>query len=284
MENNLTLTRKQVRVGLKKGWGKEIFCQRYNCSETELEERIAQLYKYQKKINEVLSELKINEKRFGQIKQQLKTRKGTLLVREDQNEDYSPEESVNGPIDAPVINNLDCLRAEEERLSREVIELENRHKEEAEKRRSRLKEMRTIKEDIERLEADLQKKCLEFQEAVEHADSLAENMNAISDERRPKVERLQEVRAEIEERMAVSIAVYDSGEIAVLEAEEFIMDDSGYEEIYAQLLSGEECSELRLKDVRVMARLLSIAKQSGRRINLVCDHPEMEEAYQKLMA
>ena len=290
MEKILTLTRKHIRNGLKKKWGLTTFCEKYDCNADELYERINHLYKYQKKIDEVVSEIKANEKKFDQHKQQAKSRKGTPLVIEDpnkaplQNELETQVELVESPEDPTAIGTLNCLRADEERLSREVIQLEMLYEADAEKRRGRLKEMRGIKADIEQLEKALQEKCLAFKEAVEHADSLAEDMSTISSERRPKVERLQKIRAEIEELMTVSIAVYDSGEIAVLEAEEFTMDDSGYDELYSELLQSEECSELRVKDVRAMARLLSIARHSGRRLNLVCDHPEMEEVYQKLMA
>ena len=107
-------------------------------------------------------------------------------------------------------------------------------------------------------------------------------MNAVSKQRYPKVMELQELRTKIEKRMAVSLAVYDSGEIVILEGADFNMDDSGHAEVYSQLIVSEECQELRLKDIKVMAKLLSIASNSERKINLVCDRPEMEEAYLRL--
>lgn len=275
MEGNLTLTRKQVRLGLKKGWGASKFCEKYGVTESELSERISQLYKYQKKVSGVLSELKVNEKKFNHHKQEVKNRKGvpvSTVTEETKSLGETPE----------VGDDLEFLIKEEKRLSTEIIGLETWHKEEAEKRRGRLKEMRAIKQEIERLEESLKQACKEFREAVEQADSLAENMNAISRQRYPKVMELQELRAKIEERMSVSLAVYDSGEIVILEGTDFNMDDSGHTEIYARLIESEECQELRLKDIKVMAKLLSIASNSERKISLVCDRPEMEEVYLRL--
>ena len=275
MEGNLTLTRKQVRLGLKKGWGASKFCEKYGVTESELSERISQLYKYQKKVSGVLSELKVNEKKFNHHKQEVKNRKGVSVS--------TVTEETKGLGETPeVSDDLEFLIKEEKRLSTEIIGLETWHKEEAEKRRGRLKEMRAIKQEIEQLEESLKQACKEFEETVEQADSLAENMNAISRQRYPKVIELQELRAKIEERMSVSLAVYDSGEIVILEGTDFNMDDSGHAKVYSQLIVSEECQELRLKDIKVMARLLSIASNSERKISLVCDRPEMEEVYLRL--
>ena len=240
-----------------------------------MSERIYQLYKYQKKVSGVLSELKVNEKKLNHHKQEVKNRKGVSVS--------TVTEETKGLGETPEVDDdLEFLIKEEKRLSTEIIGLETWHKEEAEKRRGRLKEMRAIKQEIERLEESLKQACKEFKETVEQADSLAENMNAISRQRYPKVMELQELRAKIEERMSVSLAVYDSGEIVILEGTDFNMDDSGHTEIYARLIESEECQELRLKDIKVMARLLSIASNSERKISLVCDRPEMEEVYLRL--
>ncbi len=295
MGNIQALTRKKVRIGIKNGWSIETFCQEYGCDEETLEKRIVGLYKYNKSVDEVFSKLNDNGKKLERHKRQLKSRKGVpgpcasglVLVSDEENQEASPEAIDSLPFEEDATANcattdLDRLRSEERKLSEEIIALELQHKAEAKKRRECLNQLRAAKAEIEKMEAELKAKCAEYDGIIVEANALAESMNTISAQRRPQVEQLLEVRKEIVRMESVTIAVYDSGEITLLEGIDFSLDDSGHEELYAQLLEREECSELRLKDIRVLARLLSVVEHSDRRITPICDRPEVEEVFLKL--
>lgn len=276
---------KQLRVGVKNGMSTEDFCMKYSCTEDEFHARIAQLYGHNKKDSEeLLSSIRANDKK---VKRSAKTASvcnkqtaqeiAEAISQQMQCESVEILESVNSGQ-----TELDSLLELEESLSQEVMAIEGKHKNEVEAHRECLKGMREIKDSIALFQASIKDATKEFEALVERANIHVENMNRLSDERRPLVEQLSSARERIEELKTITLAVYDSGEIAVLE-QEFALDDTGYEEVYARLLDDSRCEELRMKDIKALARLTQIVSHlEGSKVILLFDRPEVEEVYKKL--
>ena len=210
MADITTLTQKKVQIGLKHNWGWTQFQLEYDCDEETFVHRIEQLYVYNKKISEIGSKLSANEKRYQRHQDQLKKRKGggiielpdesnqaeyrDILIENNECERGDTREMLVEDIPETSANALKRLRAEEERLSGEIMELEKGHKQELDAYRRCLEDIRKIMTDIDQIKKTLLEKQEEFENAVKMTDEYAENRNSISAERRPKVEQLTDIR------------------------------------------------------------------------------------------
>ena len=264
------LTSKHLRDAIKHGDTPEVLQERYSCTEEELKEKIRLLYKQEKQAQEVFNSLKANRKK-PQRKLKDIAAQPTPPVEEIEVVTPSPRQEKT----------LVDLMQEERTLSREVINLENQHKALAQKRRPHLGNLRKLQDRIKGIEASLKACHDEYQQSVEQANAIAEQMNDISAIRRDKVAKLEAVRQEIEIKSTISIYVYEDGRIEASDNPEFIINDDGYLDLKSGLSEREECLDLRVRDIVTLARLLKISEKVEK-LTLICENETIETAFQAL--
>ena len=260
----LSISRKQIREGIKKGYTKELFCSKYYCSPLDFDTHIEKIYgNDQKAVQGIFSELKANEK---------KARKRQPVNKEQVE---LPEEVTTTEVDE-----VEELKKRESILSDEIIKLENTHKNLVEQLRGHRASMHKIKEGVQKLQQELEAKCKSFEEEANKANIVIAAMNDISADRRPKVEELASIREQISELTALTLCVYENGDIAPYD-KDIELDVTGSDEIYRDLLEQELVETLRVKDVRTLARVIAIINNIGNstKVNLLFDREELEAAY-----
>ncbi|MDO4746900.1 MAG: hypothetical protein Q4A70_00945 [Candidatus Saccharibacteria bacterium] len=286
-----TMTAKQLRLHLKSGMTTDEVCSKYGCTTMDLHERIFQLYgKDEKGRDDIFKSFKANEKKSkpksakqetdGTVEQTTpeQTRPETVEPEQSAPEQTQPEQDSKSES-----SELETLTELEKTLSHEVMTLEAEHKGQVEKRRQSAKKLRELQKQILELQDKISGLAQDFDSESELSDSYAENMKSLSEEIRAKSEQLEGVRKRLEELTTVTLAVYDSGEIAVID-QDYTLDDTGHEEVYAKLLNDARCEELRMKDVRVLARVMQITSHLSKKFILLFDRAEVEEAYKLLSA
>lgn len=287
-----TLTSKQIRCFLKGGMTTEDICSKYGCNTMDLHERIIQLYgKNKKGCVEIFDSLKTNDKKLkkksAESDSSADNNTDQITPERVQSETVEPEQSVSEPIQpseqGSETSELETLTELEKTLSHEVMTLEGEHKEEVELRRQSVNKLRELQKRILELQDKIWALAQDFDSEVELGDAHAKRMKELSEDVRTKSERLKEVRKRLEELTTVTIAVYDSGEIVVID-QDYALDDTGYEEVYAGLLDDARCEELRMKDIRVLARAMQITSHLDKKFILLFDRAEVEEAYKLLSA
>ena len=107
-------------------------------------------------------------------------------------------------------------------------------------------------------------------------------MNEITAEWNVERATLSDTRSRIEELSVVTLCVYDSGEISLMDNCDVELDDSGWKSRRDILLTLDECLELRRKDIGTLARLLKIVEHLDCKVEVACDNSELENAFQKL--
>ena len=278
-----SMSKKHLRDAIKHGYTTDDLTVKYECTAEDLEYRIGQLYSQNnpKVIKEIYNDLEANRKKNQKKKVDAPEVVSTTdLVTGDEMVFASVENIEELPV-VPLIKTLDDLRAEEKVLSNTLIQLEGEHKKHAEKRVSIRRHLEDLKNKITEIEATLKKLGEEYEQKMAEANSLAEEMNKLCVPIREKRSALESLRREIEERQKVTIYVYEDGRIEVPDNPEFVIDDTGYEELRNQLHEKEECLDLRLRDITTLARLLTITKDVEQ-INLACDVSVLEEAYHSI--
>lgn len=284
-----TMTAKQLRVFLKGGMTTDDVCSKYGCTTMDLHERIFQLYgKDEKGRDDIFKSLKANEKKSkpksakqetdGAVEQTTpeQTRPETVEPEQSAPEQTQPEQDSKSES-----SELETLTELEKTLSHEVMMLEGKHKEEVELRRQSVNKLRDYQRQILELQDKIWTLAQNFDSEAELGDAHAKRMKELSEGMHVKSERLEEVRKRLEELTTVTIAVYDSGEIVVID-QDYALDDTGYEEVYAGLLDDARCEELRMKDIRVLARAMQITSHMDKKFILLFDRGEVEEAYKLL--
>lgn len=286
------ITQRDVRYGIKHGLDTDGFCEKYGCTNDEFERRIRNLYRHG--ASAILDEIHANAKkrnRAGGAKSLLKNAPppaGSALSAPDLAQSTIDDIAISSEPVALTTNPKDpsplqALRTQERQQSDEVISLESEHKSIARRHREYIRQLRQIQEDLIKIKADFETKAAEYQTIVEANNQLVLQMNQISQTRSEKVALLEETRRSIESLTTIVICAYENGTIEPLEkASDFELDESGSDTRYTDLLSRAECEDLRLKDIRILSRMLSIVHNATRRVEPIFENTSLEPFFQTL--
>lgn len=244
---------KNVMAGIKNGMTLEDFCEKYQCDSEQFRERMGQIYGHNKKhLKKCLDQIAANEK---------KARKEAEVATNDVAECTEVVEASAADLRMTELMDLTSL---EVRQSQNVMMLESEHKALATEHRALRSRLRELSGSIDQLMAEFQRYHQEFEGILSRNAEVETRMNEISAEWNVEREALCATRERIEELSTLTLCVYASGEIAPMEGceRECVLNDSDWEMTRDVLLLRDECQELRLKDISVLARLLMIVEHA----------------------
>ena len=182
-----------------------------------------------------------------------------------------------------VIHGLEQLKEMEAMLSNVLMSLESTHKKLAEKHRNCTAKTREQKKKVEEIEVMLQSLKKDYLETTAQDNALIEEMNGISASHYDKTTKIQRVRDRIKELSRILLFVYADGTIAI-ENSDMVLDESGSDELYRKLTEKDECEKLRMKEIRVLARVLKGCSHLPEDTEIVFDNAEIEKAFKILSA
>ncbi|MBR2543475.1 hypothetical protein IKF03_02685 [Candidatus Saccharibacteria bacterium] len=272
-----TLTAKQLKIGIKNGLNLESFCRECDCSEEEFTDKIKSLYNYSKKnAEDILKQIAKNDKKCRD------RRFKPVMVK---TEVVMPVVAQAAPKQQPVphpVDELKALKATEKRQSGEVIKLESRHKALMTQHRQNIAGLRALMDEINSIRSSFEQKCEKYEEIAKLDNKIVRQMNEISEIRREKVKELEETRQLILDNMTINICVYQDGTITTLDEREIVFDESGSDELYQKLLETKECEDLRVKDIKILARLMKAVEHLNAKAEVICDDQKLEAVYKIL--
>lgn len=277
----ISMSAKQLKIAIKNGYTTDDLAAKYKCTAEDVNQRIAQLYNQSnpKTIQEIHNDLETNRKKSHHRKK-AEAVTATSQVVEDEIVSVSISGTEVAPTTPPV-KTIEELYAEEKSLSDSLIFLEGEHKKFAEERTVIRRYLETLKEKIDQIESTLRELGEDYEQKMADANNYADEMNNLCTPIREKRAALESLRIEIEKRQTITVYVYEDGRIEAPDNPEFIIDDTGYEELKERLHDREDCQDLRLRDIATLARLLVITRDVDR-INLACDTSELEKAYHSI--
>jgi|GEM_PF-6770188 len=273
-----SLNAKKVRIGAKKGMTMDEFCRKYDCSVEQFGTRITQLYGGDMKaVSRIINEIEANAK----------------LPRPQQDVEPEDDTAVNTvnhgfiPVGQIEDARLEQLKQRAERLEREIKDLDALRANTEERSAHYLEELSEIEAFYAKIREELIVKGRKFDKIAGLANELVDTMNATADQRQRKVEELNDVRARIAALEETRILVTGDGTISTPGNDEFLFNEAGSKEWLRELLDEDSIIELRLREVRVLARLLAIVDNAWRDgiRNIVVEFenaPELARAYETL--
>ena len=278
--NFRTATSRKIKTLIKQGFTNEELCERFECTEEELEGHIRLLFKTG--ADGVLRDLCANRKK---ARPKLREEVGDLSGQSEleSNSESEPEYVVVPTLvqESPTKPTLDELIQKEHALSNDVISLEVTHTELTGKHRVIIKRLREIDDELEGLERQTQSCRDRATQLDTQANEIVTEMNDISDQRHTKLAELDTVRKKIEEMSTVSIYVFSDGRIGAPDNPDFILEDEGYQVLKDELLTREECLDLRVRDIVTLARLKIISEKAAK-FSLVFEDQSLESVYTML--
>ena len=303
------LTTRIVREKMKQGWRAAEFCAKYGCTTSELEARIRCIFNKKCAADDVLREMRkdtkkskraplattvapttvdmaaVNEafeKSFGNSGR----RYDVVAISEHKEPTTDAPSTINEAVQEQRESFEERLHALEEReseLSELVCNSEVAWFEAKSRRTNHLRELQEIGQEFKLL-AD---QCLALidrrRRTVQQINAAAEQMNAASSARKELGAELDKIRAQIQEMAKVIIGVTADGDFLVFDDEfEVELDASGSEQIFKAILENEVCAELKVREIRTVARLLAIRQNMPMEIEAVFDNPDVEAVFDLL--
>lgn len=174
---------------------------------------------------------------------------------------------------------IDDLRRQEAALSETAIKLESEHKELFSRHHANLKKLHQFRTQLDELRQQFQSINQEYETLAIQNNELVLQLTAVTENRRNQLAALQDIRQAIQNLTKIVICVYSDGRIEPLDNAEFIPDETGYDTTYHSLLKQENCQDLRLCDIKLIARVKAIIDNSVQPIEPLFEDAKLESHY-----
>ncbi len=287
------LDARDIRQGMKRGIGFKECLLKYGCTDSDLVYHIRRLFVTDG--DDIIRQMrKISDKNQAESLRRgkrLQKQSRKLAERAAENAQVATEgvENTSNPppmeISASPSDPLAELHAQEQSLSNTVIKLESEHKRLNGLHYECLDQMRGIQSEIEAIREALKEKGAAYEQIVQRNNRLIQDMNDISRRRSEQIIELRDIRQKIDALTVIEVFVYTNGNIETVDNRiKIVMDDTGNDELYAELIQRSDFQDLRMRDIRTLARITQIVHNSKVQIQPVFEDECLEPFFQSLTA
>lgn len=272
----LKITQHDIKVYIKHNLGFNQICEKHQCDKDELIRAINNVYES----SNAAKAIKDIQRNTKQIEKNLKrTHKTAREMRALEESHLTPLEECTQTIDTERL--LQNLKAQESSLSATVIKLESEHKALMSQHRSNLKQLLNIRQRMDNIRKEFQSVANEYEALTTSNNELVDRINTVTEQQIQQNENLQNLRQQIQSLETITLCIYTDGRIELLDDDKVQLDDSGKEKFYHELISEEsnQCQDLRLRDIKTIARLKAIVANSTHQVEVLFDDNALESYY-----
>ena len=195
--------------------------------------------------------------------------------------DYTAVEKPTNDEPKPSLNEL--LEAEKF-LSDNCVSLEKEHNALINARREDVKTLALIKRTLEELKRLLQVNQSKLTTVLEDYNSKAEQMLRVSSEISACKEMLADTRAQIEEAKKLKVSVFSDGTIECENGELESPCEAEVSQLFSTLILLSAAEELTIKQVKTVAKLVSVVKKIDQKYELEFDSDLVQKLYEAAIA
>lgn len=278
------LKTKDIREAIKRGKGLSYLCEEFGSSEEVIVKQISLMYsKNQKEFESIIDDLKKVDRKTSRkthntnvLTPQEYTKK---VIKEIKGGSVVNETSVTSkPLDtlkSTSNGDLASLKKQEEKLSKELTEIEVDYQRSINMHRGNLNSLRDLSAKLGKLGEELKRLMAEHERLVVETNKLSEETKAKYSVKKKKAKELKALREKITELEKVFVCVYQNGDISPLD-DGPQLDDSGFELIHEEMLTKDEYQDLKVREIRTLARLAQIVKHLDKTYEVIFDDPTLE--------
>ena len=280
MAETLRIDARGIREGIKKGLCVDDFCEKYGVDNEEFFRQLRRLYphNYMDMEKRIRKAGKRRAKSRGPVN--VERTMSFLIKTKPEKAEEKLEIAEEKPETAE--EKLARLKKEAEEQQKVVIDLETKRKQLGTRHKELINELRGIRDDIKRIKQKFEERSDRYEKVVEQNNQVIEEINSLSEKRQDEARKLDELRTEIENLHIITLGIYASGEIKIEEGLEFELDDTSFETLFSELISDPVCEDLRVRDIRTLARLVAIERNATWGIELVFEDEEVEKIYRAI--
>ena len=194
---------------------------------------------------------------------------------------YTAVEKPTNDEPKPSLNEL--LEAEKF-LSDNCVSLEKEHNALINARREDVKTLALIKRTLEELKRLLQVNQSKLTTVLEDYNSKAEQMLRVSSEISACKEMLADTRAQIEEAKKLKVSVFSDGTIECENGELESPCEAEVSQLFSTLILLAAAEELTIKQVKTVAKLVSVVKKIDQKYELEFDSDLVQKLYEAAIA
>ena len=195
--------------------------------------------------------------------------------------DYTAVEKPTNDEPKPSLNEL--LEAEKF-LSDNCVSLEKEHNALINARREDVKTLALMKRTLEELKRLLQVNQSKLTTVLEDYNSKAEQMLRVSSEISACKEMLADTRAQIEEAKKLKVSVFSDGTIECENGELESPCEAEVSQLFSTLILLAAAEELTIKQVKTVAKLVSVVKKIDQKYELEFDSDLVQKLYEAAIA
>ena len=192
--------------------------------------------------------------------------------------------AVEKPTNDEPKTSLNELLEAEKFLSDNCVSLEKEHNALINARREDVKTLAEIKRTLEELKRLLQVNQSKLTTVLENYNSKAEQMLRVSSEISACKEMLADTRAQIEEAKKLKISVFSDGTIECENGELESPCEAEVSQLFSTLILLAAAEELTIKQVKTVAKLVSVVKKIDQKYELEFDSDLVQKLYEAAIA
>lgn len=192
--------------------------------------------------------------------------------------------AVEKPTNDEPKTSLNELLEAEKFLSDNCVSLEKEHNALINARREDVKTLAEIKRTLEELKRLLQVNQSKLTTVLENYNSKAEQMLRVSSEISACKEMLADTRAQIEEAKKLKISVFSEGTIECENGELEFPCEAEVSQLFSTLILLAAAEELTIKQVKTVAKLVSVVKKIDQKYELEFDSDLVQKLYEAAIA
>lgn len=275
------LTAKSLRELTKRGHTVADFCDKYQCTEEELRARLHKILRNNERVvNEAFNEILANSKKKSKpatiVKKEQKATSEEVLATAEST--ICTKETDNEPIADIAPYDLEAKR---ERLRKIGLNLKDEYAEYDRNYSEIASKVISLESEITNLGDKLARAKLKLGELTLLRDEYNEKRSKLRIAREANQKAIAELDEEIRERDAIQLIACEDGMIEALNDQSFVPDDTSYDVMYSDLVNDAKYENLRAKDIRLLARVLTIVANApkDRLVKVAFDSEEAQRLY-----
>ncbi|MBP3729559.1 MAG: hypothetical protein J6H18_04780 [Lachnospiraceae bacterium] len=183
---------------------------------------------------------------------------------------------------------LGDLKSRETELNASIVslkakanELLNKHYGNLEELRTREEAVETARSAFEAARSELERTQRLYDESVRTNEELNEEIASTKENQQAAERELEETRKQIYDLTHASIRLLADGTFTQTSGKTKLdFDDSGSDALFKELSEKEEYEDFPVRKVRILAKLIKVVENSALELEVTCEDPEINRAFQ----
>lgn len=265
---------KSFRCDLKHGLGLQDLCAKHGCTEDQLEANIRTLYK--SNADSILKQLRRNDHRQSKLRRKPHIQPTTEIIS------LSIGSSDDQPAEPTLAEQIADLKVQEQAALDSAFAYNTHLQGLQAQQESCLREFSVQQGCLKRLQQTVQDLHQQITKLSDQYEAIQTDIHTARSFLEINQSHAAELREQIDDLEKIVILAYSDGEIEPIDGTDIVLNDTGNDKIYSSLITRDDCADLRIRDLRTIARVISIVNNAPVRVVPLFEDEGLTACFQNL--